>query len=410
MYIKEIKITNVRTIESAQIQFRTPDDPPEPLKQGATDYPNVTLFLGNNGAGKTTILRSIALAVLGSVAEKMELTRTVRRVPKGRPSPTAATVSATFSLSEQDLGVKKARTRREAKQMVSITRKGPDFEMLRGHPEGAVWEPLFENRSPAFFLVGYGATRRVEPSNNVDIGARGSQSHSRIQRIQSLFQDSWGLLPLEAWLPTIQANEKKRYQEIIKILNSIMPDGYGFEGRRDKSTGEYLFSRDKLDCPLTSLSDGPKAFIGWVGDLLYHICFAAPPSLSVHANRGIVLIDEVDLHIHPEWQREIVPALSRAFPNLQFIFTTHSPLVVGSLTRKCIWTCERTNAVSVVAQPEIPVQGLSADQILVTDYFSLKGTRNPEKEAQLDKIARDAEHGVSGASTRFLRELVSTFD
>ena len=76
---------------------------------------------------------------------------------------------------------------------------------------------------------------------------------------------------------------------------------------------------------------GYRAYIGWIADLLYHICMGAPSGRKLIDNRGIVLVDEIDLHLHPRWQVSLIPKLKQVFPKLQFVATTHSPMVLPGL-------------------------------------------------------------------------------
>lgn len=78
------------------------------------------------------------------------------------------------------------------------------------------------------------------------------------------------------------------------------------------------------------LSDGEKIYLALVGDLCHRLSLANPVGDPLHGG-GIVLIDEADLHLHPQWQSEIAMALTNTFPNIQFIMTTHSPHVINSV-------------------------------------------------------------------------------
>lgn len=78
------------------------------------------------------------------------------------------------------------------------------------------------------------------------------------------------------------------------------------------------------------LSDGEKIYLALVGDLCHRLSLANPVGDPLLGG-GIVLIDEVDLHLHPQWQSEIANALTRTFPNIQFIISTHSPHVINSV-------------------------------------------------------------------------------
>ena len=82
---------------------------------------------------------------------------------------------------------------------------------------------------------------------------------------------------------------------------------------------------------LQQLSDGERAFIALLGDLVRRLALANPKLPNPLAGHGVVLIDELELHLHPRWQREIVEKLCTSFPNIQFIATTHSPFIIQSL-------------------------------------------------------------------------------
>lgn len=121
---------------------------------------------------------------------------------------------------------------------------------------------------------------------------------------------------------------------------------------------------------------------------------------------GVVLVDEVDLHIHPDWQRELIPTLAATLPRLQFIFTTHSPLVVGTLERANIYHLERSpRDRPVISRPSEEVYGLTADQILRSDVFGLDSTRAPPFKIELDALSRRAQAGERGASLAFMNKV-----
>lgn len=127
-------------------------------------------------------------------------------------------------------------------------------------------------------------------------------------------------------------------------------------------------------------------------------------------NYGIVLIDEVDLHLHPTWQLAVVPTLAETLPNVQFILTSHSPIVAGTLQRENIFrlvrdgerSAERESAVRVVPLTA-EIHGLNADQILLTEAFGMESTRSPEFLAKLEAQATQANAGDRDAALRYAR-------
>jgi hypothetical protein len=262
---------------------------------------------------------------------------------------------------------------------------------------------MFSDASPAFLLVGYGATRRVEATSAPDPSSRNKSRHLRYERVASLFEEHFTLRPLASWLPQWKSRNPGRFKQVVGLINKLSREGVRFTGELEK--GEYLFQVRKTKVPFSALSDGYKAFIGWVGDLLYHVCMGCPPGKKLVDNCGVVLVDEIDLHIHPEWQQTIIPTLAQTLPNLQFIFTSHSPLVVGTLERSNIVHVETDRlGRPVMRRPDEEVYGLSADQILRSEIFGLQSTRDPAFKKHLDSLTRKAAAGNRQAAMQFMRQ------
>jgi hypothetical protein len=251
--------------------------------------------------------------------------------------------------------------------------------------------------SPAFLVLGYGATRRIAPSKE-NITSRAKESHLRYQRVRGLFEEDFSLVPLSFWLSSY-ANTGRRKQ-VISILDRLLGEEYRFEGRAEY--GEYLFERDGAFVPLLALSDGFRAFIGWVSDMLYHISRGIPSGKKLTEAEGVVMVDEIDLHLHPKWQRTIIKTLSETFPKIQFIFTSHSPLVTGSLEWQNIWVMKKDGPIQL---PNEPIYGLSADQVLRSPYFNLASTRPPEVAAELLDLDQRAQKGDRSAAIEFMQRL-----
>lgn len=413
MYIESITISNFRTFREARIELSHGDR--KPTKALPTPkLANVNLLLGDNGLGKTTLLKGISLAALGPAVADSGIYpyRLIRREPNvNRPmgsigeserrlSKRVATLKATFKTHPQDsVPVPIVQSR------VKISQRG-DLEQLRwAHKDEKVWHPIFSSSSDAFFFVGYGATRRVEKREQADTASRKQSSFARAQRIQSLFEEAYSLLPLSAWLPAFKQENPGRYNQVVNLINRMMGKGhYRFTGELEDK--EYIFERGGLRVPFPALSDGYRAYLGWIGDLLYHICMTCPSGKKLVENHGIVMVDEIDLHIHPKWQINILPVLAHALPNIQFIVTSHSPLVVGSL--------EWMNIVLMAPGPKQSsrprrikesIHGLDADQILLTNFFGMRTTRASVKESQLQKLTEKAREGDVTAAEELLREL-----
>jgi len=159
--------------------------------------------------------------------------------------------------------------------------------------------------------------------------------------------------------------------------------------------------------PFQSLSDGYRAFIGWVADLLYHLCFGCPSGKKLVDNHGIVLVDEVDLHLHPKWQMSVVETVAKSLPRMQFVMTSHSPLIAGSLERTNVIRLRVSGSRSYVQRAEDNVHGLDADQILLSKLFGLTSTRARPKNDELDELTRKARSGDTNAAKKLIEAMAT---
>lgn len=399
MYIQSLKVHNLRCFADIAIDFQYPGRP-----DGAPLLPNINLLLGNNGAGKTTTLRAIALALLAPAIEGSGFVsyHLVRRTAAGFAE--RADMHARVLLHAQDIGAKSRDTAQSVEIEAQIQRIY-DNEKLRAAPVESYWKSMYDDSSPAFFVIGYGASRRVESAQTYDEGSRRRTRGLRYQRIAGLFEETVTLAPLNTWLPLVEKEAPRRYQEVKNLINELLPEECRFSGRQED--GEYLFEYQDIPVPYSALSDGYRAYIGWVTDLLYHLVnLKIGKGDRLNQQRGIVLLDEVDLHLHPEWQRMVVPRLARALPALQFFLTTHSPIVAGTVASQSILLAEFTDEREAVLRTLTEqIHGLSAEQILLSSYFNLATTRAEDTETELQRLERRVRAGDREASLEYMRML-----
>jgi hypothetical protein len=311
-----------------------------------------------------------------------------------------AVLKASFTSHEQDhVPFDKIASR------VEVISEG-DLELLEwALSDDKPWHPIFSSDSDAFFMVGYGATRRVAKSTRVEPSGRSSP---RASRVMGLFEDDYSLRPLYTWLPRYKASKqlKGRYVQVEHLINRLVgKGGWEFTGRQDKE-GEYLYGRKGAEVPFPALSDGYRAFLGWLGDLLFHVCETCPPGKKLVENRGIVMVDEIDLHLHPTWQMTVLQTLAKELPNIQLIVTSHSPLIVGALEwMNIILMRSGPKQSSTAVRLESAVHGLDADQVLLTDFFGMESTRAPGKNRMLKDLSLRARDGDTTAAKKILEEM-----
>lgn len=150
----------------------------------------------------------------------------------------------------------------------------------------------------------------------------------------------------------------------------------------EKSGVEYDFSR---------LSDGEKCYITLVASIARRLSVTHPSSKSILDEEGIFVIDEIDLHLHPQWQRQVVGRLRDTFPHCQFIFTTYSPSVLSSVRT---FANEHVYMVNdgVIHQRKGKIFGADVSDILLRD-FAVSSARSIEAEHILDNVRNHLESG-----------------
>lgn len=147
----------------------------------------------------------------------------------------------------------------------------------------------------------------------------------------------------------------------------------------------FTLEKDGKEISLSSMSDGEKEIVTLFGDIARRLSIANPKAQNPLFSEGIIIIDEIESHLHPSWQRKIIKSLLETFPNCQFIITTHSPQVLGEIKAENI----RLISEGKILTPEKSF-GLSSNEILGAIMSDSKNTwiRNSDVSLDLEKIAK----------------------
>ena len=126
---------------------------------------------------------------------------------------------------------------------------------------------------------------------------------------------------------------------VRKAIISILPDYTDLKVKRSRM--QLVLKKQDCELVLNQLSDGEKNLLVMVADIARRLAIANPdPTKNALEGEGIILIDEIELHLHPQWQRDIIPRLTSTFPNCQFIVTTHSPQVLSNVKKENVFIVE----------------------------------------------------------------------
>ena len=338
-YITKIKIRNFRVIEDLTIEFPPPQDGQKPW----------VILLGENGRGKSSILKAVAIALMGEAnhhALKLRPDKFLRR-------------------NTEDGEIE-----------VYLTGYTKPFT-LRFDKKSKEFKPADIRLHTLFFC--YAGTRLLPKSRRRRQGVADDYA-----RINNLFDPFLPLLDTKSWLLSLDDN---RFGFSARAMKKLLMQDDDRDLMREplRKPKEVLLKANDSEegDSLESLSDGYQSVIALAGDIMEIMLKHYD---EIQDSEGIVLIDEIDVHLHPRWKGEIVGLLRNVFPRVQFIVTTHDPLcLMGSLPGEVhvLHRHPETGEVQV-KQVDVP-PGTSADQILTGFWFGLNSTLDDDTLSKLKR-------------------------
>lgn len=195
-----------------------------------------------------------------------------------------------------------------------------------------------------------------------------------------LFNDFRSLEELE--YENIVKNKNHQHPYLKGIRNAVYTflndfSGFQVQRRNNENSPRIIIDKQGKTLTLNQLSEGEKCFLAMVGDLARRLAIANPGRENPLEGEGIVLIDEIELHLHPQWQRSIIKNLTKTFPNCQFIITTHSPQVISEVRQ--VHLLHEDEDGNIVCEP-MRTYGKDSNMILET----LMGTVRRSQDIQDD--------------------------
>lgn len=328
MNLSRIRIKNFKGIEEKELLF----------------IPGFNLIKGENGKGKTSILEAIAVGMGGFIAGIPEIATRHISIDEIRKEyklsgdgscecnyrvPVEVEIEANIENSQYHW----VRTRTSVNSSRS-TIQPRDIVKLA--------EELASNENSELPILIYEAAGRVwEQKRQKTENPFGKKIIRTLGYMDTLLEAS-NIKMLRNWCIKMEMNEfklkkeiseykatKKAVADFMQIINGDIDNQY--KVFYDSQLEELMFQNEEEILPISDLSAGYQSLIWMVFDIAYRMALLNPQkSKDVALTKGVVLIDEIDMHLHPKWQWNIISALTSVFPNIQFIATTHAPILFAS--------------------------------------------------------------------------------
>ncbi|WP_277561404.1 AAA family ATPase [Acinetobacter beijerinckii] len=378
------------------------------------DYPsNITVFIGNNGSGKTSLLKSAATALTWFVARLKHDKSNGTPIPESVILNTANAAAVEIVVNDQNLQqqsqaytwrITKNRTARKAEFTTHLT----ELNQLTDHYK--YW--LSENEQSSLPLIAFYPVER----SVIDIPLKIREKHQFLQidgydnalnnavdfrrffewfrdredvenefvkdlilRLRSNVNDEELLKKIEEY--NAGTFKDVQLEAVRQAIYAFMPDFKNLQVSRKPRLAMIIDKNDEI-LNVNQLSQGEKSLMALVGDIARRLAMMNPNMHNPLLGKGIILIDEIDMHLHPQWQRSIIQRLQTTFPNCQFILTTHSPLVISDTQNILVYDLDGQD---ITALPSL--YGQDANTVLL--QYMDTNYRNPKIAEQISQ-AMDA--------------------
>ncbi len=343
-------------------------------KQTITLLPNINLFVGINGSGKSTVLDAIALSLSWLVEGIQKIESKGESIPfeSIKNGQDYASIGLTVLENnrryqwenvefQRGYPADKSSNLLELNQLVYETQKGYKNEhqlpVIAYYPTNRIAQGLSQS-----FLA-------TKSFSQIDVYENALGSYANFETFFEWFRLQDDIVN-EHLKKSSNGNDNyatdagatQQFQMIARALEGFIPAYRNLRITRIP-TPQMLIDKNGETLSLNQLSDGEKNMIAMIGDIARRLAMANPTLPNPLEGDGVILIDELDLHLHPAWQRMIVSKLTEVFPNCQFIVTTHSPQILSHVKADHIFLLKQENDTISVLKP-LESYGKSSDRQL----------------------------------------------
>jgi energy-coupling factor transporter ATP-binding protein EcfA2 len=347
--------------------------------------PGWTLLLGDNGVGKSSLLKAVATAIVGKEAAPF-----ASRLVRGDAKSAAVTLT---------------------------TSRGDPYRTEIQHSDTSPLVnsiPVRPLEKEGWLVLGFPPLRTVSWERPATHEALGRASAIDVLPLVSGGADP-RLDQLKSWLlhldhnmqsqttaPSLRERYRRLWAEFFRVVARITPGVKLAPSSVDAINRQVYVKTDDGEVRIEAVSQGMQSLMGWIGILLQRLFEVYGNDEDPLQRYALVLVDEIDAHMHPQWQQTLVGTLKKLFPHAQFIASSHSPLVVSGLAKEEILVFGRDDESKrrvKVERPPSDLKGWRVDQILTSLAFGLDGARDPDTLRDLRRyteLAAEEEIGEPG--------------
>lgn len=374
MYIEKIVIDNIRSIGHFEMRFTSP-------------FAGWHVLIGDNGSGKSSVVRAISLALIGpkdAQALRLPLANWVKR------GSDKAGVALTIRRDEQydSYAGQKRSLMRPFEAAVQIT-----VEESSGYEIGKIEKSIRGKTDPfkyvwsgrvGWFSAAFGPFRRFTGGDKE--WSKVYYSNPKAAAHLSVFGEDVALTESLEWLQQMRfksLEKDKRATATLEALKSFINAGgllpHGAQLTEVSSKGVFFTDGNGQPIEVTQLSDGFRSLLSLIFELVRQLVKTYGDRAVFESIRagimtinvpGVVLIDEIDAHLHPTWQTRIGQWFTRYFPNIQFLVTSHSPLICRACEQGTIWRLAAPGTDTASGE----ITGIERDRLIYGNVLDAYGT------------------------------------
>lgn len=327
MFFKEVQIQNYKAIRNMELQFS----------------PGVNVLIGDNGAGKTSVLDALAVALGGFLSgvsgvsvsgiQKEDIRIETKRVAGASAAieyrtPTVIECKAelagkNFSWTRsRDSETSNSKTKLSNRQIANYAAK------------------LTNDATGILPLISYMSTMRVSRSKRGDYGSASKKLNDRRCGYIGCLDSALDTKGIKEWCLNMelevlhQGKPIPEYESFKEAVSEVMQKMSELESPPDityfRALKDIVYSEGDSTLPISYLSAGYQSLLWMIMDFAYRFALLNPEQSDCHQATGVILIDELDMHLHPKWQWTALRVLEETFPKIQFIIATHSPIIISS--------------------------------------------------------------------------------